>query len=130
MAIAVWFWSWFEVTIRYNEKWVLCSLWNKARLGKRLHTYLSVRIVLPSLFTATESYCAVSLPHCDTVRIHSICPGFLSLWNCIVIVMVHNSYIISFHPLKSLMSLRRWTKPSNSNKYKEEVITWLESTKS
>lgn len=80
--------------IRYNEKWALCSLWNKMQLGKRLHTHLSVRIVFPSLFTAAESYCAVSLPHGDTVKIHSICSGFLSHWNCILIVMVHNSYII------------------------------------
>lgn len=65
--ISGWLWWRPEVITRYNEKWLLCSLWNKVHFGKRFHTHLSVRTVFPSLFTAAESYCAVSLPHCDTV---------------------------------------------------------------
>lgn len=45
------------MSIHYEANWVL---------EKRLHAHLSVRTVFP-LFTAAESYCAVSLPHCDTV---------------------------------------------------------------
>lgn len=75
-AAAVCFWSRSEMIIRYNEKWTLCSLWNKMQLGKRFHTHLSVCIVLPSVFTAAESYCAVSLPHCDNIWFTVYAPVF------------------------------------------------------